>query len=98
MTRLTTLCLTFSLIGCAGVKRPDANVCGINAVSSNLRCYNILKDYSNDGTLNANAKPTLVPISGLNDLNAGIYFSPIDVEKLKVWIGDMRSWAKEHCK
>jgi hypothetical protein len=98
MRALILLLVISSLVGCAGVQRPDANICGINAVSSNLRCYNIKNDYSNDGTLDPKAKPVIIPLSGLNDLNAGLYFSPLDLEKLKVWIGDMRNWAKAHCK
>lgn len=98
MKRLMMLLNICSLVGCAGVQRPDANICGINAVSSNLRCYNIRKDYNNDGILDANAKPVIVPLSGLNDLNAGAYLSPLDLEKVKVWLGDLRTWAKDHCK
>lgn len=90
--------VTILLVGCAGVQRPDADICGVNASASKLHCYNLKKDYSNDGTLLANSVAKDKPISSLQDLNAGIYFSPTDVEKVKVWISDMRAWAKDHCK
>jgi uncharacterized protein YigE (DUF2233 family) len=95
--RLMILLSIFSLVGCANVQRPDADVCGVNAKTSKLRCYNIKNNYTNDGTLKDGATPTVKPIANLMSLNGGIYFSPADFEKLKVWLQDMRDYAKEHC-
>lgn len=84
-------------IGCAGVQRPDAWICGVNARASKLRCYNIKHDYTSEGVLKSDATPDIRPVDGLMALNGGIYFSPKDFEKLKVWLADMRKYAQEHC-
>jgi hypothetical protein len=79
-----------SLVGCAGVQRPDALVCGVNAKASKLRCRNIKTDYNDDGTVIAGSKPVEIKINSLMDLNAGVFVSAKDFEKVKVWIGDLR--------
>jgi hypothetical protein len=85
------------LSGCATVKRPDALICGVNAKGMKLRCYNIKLDFNDDGTRKPGAIPSDIKIKSVHDLNGGIYFSPGDFEKLKVWLSDMREYAKEHC-
>lgn len=98
MTRLMISLIVFSLVGCASVKRPDALVCGVNAKGMKLRCYNIKTDFNDDGTRKADAQAKEIKISSIQDLNAGIYFSPKDFEKIKVWLADMRDWSESHCK
>jgi hypothetical protein len=89
--------LAYSLVACSAIQRPDALVCGVNAKGMKLRCYNIKRDFNDDGTRKPNVQPSEIKIQSIHDLNGGIYFSPSDFEKLKVWLGDMRDWSKEHC-
>lgn len=90
--------IAFSLVGCAGVQRPDAMVCGINAKAMKLRCYNIKDDFTEEGVLKDGAVAKEPIFSSIQDLNGGIYFSPKDFEKIKVWLSDMRDWSKDHCR
>jgi hypothetical protein len=69
----------------------------VNAKKSALRCYNVRNDYTNEGILKNDAVPDIRPVQGLMSLNGGIYFSPQDFEKLKIWLADMRKYAQEHC-
>ena len=95
--KLGMIVVFLGIIGCAGVQRPDADICGVNAKSSKLRCYNIKNDFNDDGTRKPDAQPVNKKISSLNDLNGGIYVSPADFEKFKVWLGDSRDWISNHC-
>jgi hypothetical protein len=97
MMRLMISLIVFSLVGCTSVQRPDALICGVNSKGMKLRCYNIKSDFSRDGVLKPEAKPQQIKINSIHDLNAGIYMSPSDFELVKIWIGDMRNWVKEHC-
>ena len=96
MTNFVGSSLAVFLISCSSVQRPDALICGVNAVASKLRCYNIKTDFDNDGVLIPGVKPKIIPFV-LHDLNGGIFFSAQDFEKVKVWIADMRAWSKSHC-
>lgn len=55
-TALISLLTVFS--GCA-IKRPDIDLCIINAPAKYRRCYNYLRDYDDNGQLLATAKPTI---------------------------------------
>jgi len=98
LRKLTTLwMICFITSSCSKVKRPDAYICGINSKSVELRCYNILKDFSDDGTMKPDAKPMIQPISGLDQLNAGVFMFPKEFEKVKVWLQDLRDYSNQHC-
>jgi hypothetical protein len=88
----------FSLVACTSIPRPDANLCGINAKSQTLRCYNLKSDYTDDGTLKPDAKPFIISIKSIQDLNAGVYASPKDFQELKAWVGQLREYYKQNCK
>jgi hypothetical protein len=91
-----TICLSIS--SCSSVKRPDAYICGINSKSKELRCYNILKDFNDDGSMKPEAKPMIQPLSGLDQLNSSVMMFPKEFEKVKVWLQDLRDWSNNHCK
>lgn len=82
-------------LSCSKVKRPDSYICGINLKSAEFRCYNILNDFNDDGTMKTDAKPKVEP---LVLQNAAVYMTPQDFEKVKVWMQDLRDFSKEHCK
>lgn len=89
---------SLTLINCASVPRPDAWICGVNATGMKLRCYNTKFDYSDDGTLKPEAKPTEYPLKSVNDLNAWVCMDPLSLGKFKVYLGDLRDFAREHCR
>ena len=92
------LLFLFTLVGCTTVKRPEALICGINAKSQVLRCYNLKIDYDETGTMKPDAKPTIKPIASFMDLNAGIYVSPKDFKEIKKWIGELRNYYDKECR
>lgn len=95
---LTILCAISS--GCAGVQRPDADICGINFASdaaAHLTCYNIRSDFDANGTLIAGHHSHRKPIGQPQSLNAGKYISKEDWPKFQVWLQDIRSWSQNHC-
>ena len=97
LLKLTTLLMmSLSISNCASVQRPDALICGINSKSMNLRCYNIKKDFDDSGVRTGH-QPSVQKISSIQQLNGGIYVSPKDFEKLKVYIQDLRDYSKEYC-
>jgi len=95
---LSLVLLTLMLTACASVERPDALICGVNSKAMKLRCYNIKDDFTNDGIRKPDAKAKDIPISSIHNLNGGIYASPSDFEKIKVWLADLRSYSERHCK
>jgi DNA replication protein DnaD len=62
-----------------------------------LRCYNIKLDFDNNGARKPDAKAKDIPFTSVHDLNGGVYISPPDLEKIKVWLSDSRDWARNHC-
>lgn len=98
LRKLGIYLLVLGMTACAQVQRPDAWVCGVNARGMKLRCYNIKADYSDEGTLKPDAKPTEFALKSLNDLNAWVCMDPLSLEKFKVYMGDLRDYAKENCR
>lgn len=92
--RLTILSITCNaLVGCTGVQRPDADICGVNFAidkPAHLTCFNIKSDFNGDGTLKAGAKSHQKLIGAPQSLNAGKYISKEDWPKVQVWLQDMR--------
>ena len=98
--RLTIALSIYSLTGCAGVSRPDADVCGINYATdaaAHLTCYNIKNDFNDDGTLKSTAKSHKKLIPTPQSLNAGKYISKEDWPKIQVWLQDLRDYATNNC-
>ena len=92
--------MLFFSLGCSTVQRPDADICGINFASdkpAHLTCFNILKDFNDDGTLKSTAKSHQKLIQGPSSLNAGKYVSKDDWAKVQVWLQDLRDYARNHC-
>lgn len=97
MMRLMTALVTFSLLACSSIQRPDSWICGVNAKGMKLRCYNLKSDYDQNGSLNPGAKPQEYPLKSINDLNAWVCMDPASLEKMKIYMGDLRDYAKAHC-
>lgn len=82
-------------IGCAEVKRPDADACWVNAAGGYKRCYNLLKDYDKDGTRLPDAKPKDVPISTLADINGNLVFDALGQKEVKRFINQSNKEFKD---
>ncbi|CAK0739639.1 hypothetical protein CCP2SC5_1020022 [Azospirillaceae bacterium] len=96
MSYLTFSALVF-LSACSHVQRPDSWICGVNAKGMKLRCYNVKDDYTDDGTLKPDAKPTEHQIHSLSDMNAWVCMDPTSLGKFKTYLADLRDYAKDHC-
>lgn len=88
--------LLISSLGCASIPRPDTDLCGINAASDNgavphKRCYNIKKDYDDNGNRKSSAVPKIVPLASLMDLNKNMCTDPKGYENLLVTIKNLRA-------
>lgn len=98
MTRLpTTLSLVFSLAAC-GIPRPDADLCIVNAPNKNRKCYNLKRDYRDDGTLRPGAIPTYRPNPTVEELNKSLIIDSADgpeegIARVKAWIKKLREAA-----
>lgn len=107
-TKLLILLLIAGSAAC-GVPRPDADVCIVIAPPEDAeyprqrKCYNLAKDYNDDGTLKAEAKPVYRPNPKIEDLNkAMLVDSPHDADnpnpahfedgiaRIKAWIKKLR--------
>jgi hypothetical protein len=93
------LFLAFStLTACSSIKRPDTNLCVVNAVASHLTCYNMLRDYQDDGMIKPDAKPTIIPVDDLSDLNKFITTDPEGFARLKLYVKELRTYYQNGCK
>jgi hypothetical protein len=98
--RLTISLVVFNcllLTGCMSVSRPDAYLCGINAKSMVLRCYNLKSDFDSQGNLKAQAKPLIQPIKDVMSLNAGIYDSAQDFTSIKTYVNQLKIYYDKNC-
>ena len=97
--RLMMSFVGFSLLtACSSIERPDAYLCGVNAKSMQLRCYNLKSDFDRNGVLKDSAQPMIKPIKSVIDLNAGVYVTPSDFEKIKVYVREMKAYYDKNCK
>lgn len=80
--------------GCNDVTRPDTDVCLVNAQLLHETCYNLLRDYNDDGTLKPDAKPIVRQYvdaaAMLGALNKGIRTDPDGWAHLKAYIRELR--------
>jgi len=92
MRLLTTLWIScsFLLFACAQVPRPDTDLCVVNAPAGHRKCYNILKDYNDEGDLLPGAKPLFKPAKVVEDLNKNICTDPDGWANMKAYIRSLR--------
>lgn len=88
-------CLIISSViffsGCAGIPRPDSDLCVINAPASHLICYNLKRDYTDNGVLKPDAKPHYKSVATLNDVNKHIIMDVDSFTKLKAYIKKVKA-------
>lgn len=95
MKKLTTLFLAFSLAACSTIKKPNANLCVVNAPAQHVKCYNLSTDYTDDGNVRASAKAKYFRAATVTDLNKGIWMSNGDWAEVKKWIRELRKAYEE---
>lgn len=92
--QLILLLIISSVVACA--KRPDSDVCVVNAPAKHSKCYNLLHDYDDEGNLKHGAAATFKPANTIDDLNKAVW---TDSEKgwpnLQIYIGLLRQHIKE---
>lgn len=94
MTRLSLLLMIFSLSACAGVGRPDTDLCVVNAAFDEIECYNLREDYSEEGKLKPGAKVEVKDILSLSDLDKHVCTTPDGFAELKAYINLLRDRLK----
>lgn len=94
--RLTVFSLLL-VCGCAGVPRPDTDLCVANVPGKNRKCYNLLRDYDNTGERIPGAKPTYKPLTSLNDINKSVMTDPTGFANLKAYLRKLRDEATRSC-
>lgn len=111
MLKSTKLLILLLIVGSSacGVPRPNADVCIVIAPPEDpeyprkRKCYNLERDYNDDGTLKAGAKPVYRPNEKIEDLNKALVIdSPYDAQnpnpnhfedgiaRIKAWIKKLR--------
>lgn len=94
MRVLTALSISFSLVSCAGVERPDTDVCVANVPALHERCYNLKKDYDDQGNRRPDAKPKTIVYKDeaamLAGLNKKTCVDPDGLANLKAYIDELR--------
>lgn len=106
--RLTTLCLVFSLlaisfglVGCATIPRPDSDLGGVvvnsDGATGKFRSYNLKTDYDDNGVRRPSAKPKEKPINSLRDLIGYTCTDAKGLKNIKTWLSDMRDEIQKRC-
>lgn len=112
--RLMMLFAIFSLCSCATIKRPDTDICGVNGPGLRERCYNILRDYDNEGQLLPAVKPEIRQYFSLEDMMFGVQsndpkekrkglnkktcIDPDGLANLKTYIQQLKDAYEKECK
>jgi hypothetical protein len=89
-TKLPTLLLTACSLAACGVPRPDTDLCVVNAEAKHRKCYNLSRDYDDDGLLIPGAVPSFRPAVSVDDLNKNICTDPDGWANLKAYIKKLR--------
>lgn len=88
--RLILLLAASSLLACSSVPRPDTDVGVVNAEFHQIKGYNLLRDYDDNGNLNPSSKPWIKPAVTVDDLNKNVCTDPQGWGNLKAYIRMLR--------
>lgn len=89
---LILLSTVLSLGACSKLPtRPDAYICVNNVGAFHKKCYNLLKDYTDDGLLKPGAMPSMRPLNALADADKDISTDPDGWGRIKAYIRLLRS-------
>lgn len=84
-----------ALTACNEVKRPDTDLCVLNTFASppHGTCFNLLRDYNDDGTRKRNAQPTIKIVNTIADINKVIYTDPQGWANFKAYVNQLKEEA-----
>lgn len=82
--------MIFNAACAVGIERPDTNLCIVNEPFSELECYNLRTDYTDEGRLKPGAAGTTVDITGLADLNKHICTDVNGFAAIKAYLRQLR--------
>ena len=88
----------FFFFGCASIKKPDTDICVLNAPEKHQICYNVKKDFDDDGRIKAGAKPKIKPYAVLEDANKNICTDPEGWENMKAYVKKLREEYEKRSK
>jgi hypothetical protein len=92
MKLLIVLLITSSVVvSCANVERPDTDLCVVNAPAGHQKCYNLKRDYNNDGKRRKDAAPKFKPAKSIDDLNKSICTDADGFANLKAFVNELRA-------
>jgi hypothetical protein len=94
--RLILLSIIFELGSC-GIPRPDTDLCVVNVGGGHQKCYNLKKDYDDEGNRDPSAKPTYKPVTKIEDLDKLICTDADGFASLKAYINSVKEEFKK-CK
>jgi hypothetical protein len=103
MKALAILLVVFSLTSCATIKRPNVDICVVNAPGKKLTCYNFERDYAPDGQIKPGVNPHFRPAPDVAALNKHLIFTSDEgpenaIAKLKAYIKNLREVYEKGCK
>ena len=94
---LTTFLIIFE-VGCVTVQRPDTDLCVVNAGAGHLKCYNMKKDFDDQGNRKPDAAATFKPAKTVDDLNKFVCTDLQGFENLKIYLNELKAAAQRSCK
>lgn len=101
MRLMILLSISSLLFGCAGgPARPDTKILQIliDPSGSPAEAYGYnMKDYDDSGVLKPGAQKIVIPISVLKDIKGWYCTDKPGMTNLKVYLGDVRDYARSHC-
>lgn len=102
MTLLMGYSTILVLTSCASIKRPNVDLCIVNAPNKVRKCYNMERDYDENGRLIRGAKAVYRKNESVEDLNKGLFVDsdtgPEDgLARLKAYIKELREEQEKGC-
>jgi hypothetical protein len=88
---------SLALCGCVGIQRPDTDLCINNAPAKHKKCYNMLRDYDDNGKLKPGAKAFFKPLNSINDVNKDLDIDPKGLGNLKAYINQLKDEYQRRC-
>lgn len=89
---LTMLSIISSVYSCSSIPLPDANIGIVNAPFSEIKGYNLHRDYDlKTGVRHPDAVPFTHKLTSLDDLNKYMCVSDTDWPKIKAYLDTLRT-------
>ncbi len=89
---------SFAILSCAKISRPDADICVVNAFGKKLTCYNLARDYNDDGLIKPGTPAHFKPAPDIDSVNKHVVMSAADFGKFKAYVKKLREEYDNSCK